>query len=133
MLAVAMGLPELIPPVPLRLEHATFASRIDPDGLEPADTLTDDVSSAATGGSLFVLVEVFAPSALPANVRLEWWRDGELLRLSREVDITAHAAGFRVWDAWQPASGSIPPGRYRVVLRTSGRRVFGVAKLTVGE
>ena len=31
-----------------------------------------------------------------------------------------------------PRSGSVPPGRYRVVLRTSGRRVFGVAKLTVG-
>jgi len=82
-------------------------------------------------GTLVVLAEVFAPSALPADVRLEWWRDGELLRVSREVAITAHAEGFRVWDAWHPTSGSVLPGHYRVVLRTGGRRVFGVATITI--
>jgi len=132
-LAVPVGLPSLIPPVPLRLERATFASGIERSTLETADTLPDHVSAAEAGGSLFVVVEVFAPSALPANVQLEWWRDRELLRVSREVGITAHAASFRVWDAWHPASGSVSPGRYRVVLRTGGRRVFGVAKLTVDD
>jgi hypothetical protein len=133
LLAVAVGLPGLVPPVPLRMTRATFASGIERTTLELTDTLGDHVSSAKAGTSLFVLVEVFAPSALPANVRLEWRRDGELLRVYREVDITAHAGGFRVWDGWHPTSGPIPPGRYRVVLQTAGRRVFGVVTLQVDE
>jgi hypothetical protein len=133
MLVVAVGFPGLIPPVPLRLERATFASGIDRSSLTLVDTLAGAAPSAQVGGALVVLAQVFAPSALPTNVRLEWWRDGELLRVSREVGITAHAAGFRVWDAYHPESGTVPAGHYRVVLRTVGRRVFGVAKLTVGE
>lgn len=133
LVAVAGGLPGLIPPVPLRMQGATFASGIDSRTLTLADTLRADVSAAELGGSLFVLVEVFAPSALPTHVRLEWWRGGELFRLSREVDIIAHAGGFRVWDGWHASAGSIAPGRYRVVLRTSGRRVFGVTRLTIDE
>jgi hypothetical protein len=131
LVAVAAGLPRVIPPVPLRLQRATFATGIDRDTLALAETAVDHALSAELGGSLFVLVEVFAPSALPASVRLEWRRDGELLRVSRDISITAHAAGFRVWDGWHAPSGSVPPGRYRVVLQTAGGRVFGVATLTV--
>lgn len=132
-LVVAVGFPSLIPPVPLRLERATFASGIERSTLTQVDTLTDHVPSTQLGGALVVLAEVFAPSALPVSVRLEWWHDGELVRVSREVGITAHAEGFRVWDAWHPESGSVPPGRYRVVLRTGERRVFGVVDLTVDD
>jgi hypothetical protein len=133
MLVVVVGLPSLIPPVPLRLQRATFASGFEPGSHVLADNLPDPAPLEQLSGALVVLAEVFAPSALPANVRLEWWRDGELLRVSREVEITAHAEGFRIWDAWRPTSGSVPPGHYRVILRTSGRRVFGVATITVGD
>jgi len=133
MLATAVGVPGVIPPVPLRLERATFASGIDRDTLALKDTLVDHVAPDDVGSSLIVMVQVFAPSALPTTVQLEWQRDGELLRTSRDISITANASGFRVWDSWRPESGSVLPGRYRVVLRSSGRRVFGVAKLTVGE
>ena len=98
-----------------------------------ADTFLERVSAADVGDALFVLVAVFAPTALPATVQLEWWRDSELLRVTREIGITANTASFRVWDAWRPQSGTVSPGRYRVVLRTVERRVFGVATLTVGE
>ena len=131
LLIVAIAMPGLIPPVPLRMKRATFASAIDSRTLALADTLPEHVAAADVGGALFVLVEVFAPSALPTNVRLDWRRDGQLLRLSREVGITGHPEGFRVWDGWHAPSGSVPPGRYRVLLLTSGRRVFGVAKLTI--
>ena len=114
-------------------KRATFASAIDSRTLALADTLPEHVAAADVGRALFVLVEVFAPSALPTNVRLEWRRDGQLLRLSREVGITGHPEGFRVWDGWHAPSGSVPPGRYRVLLRTSGQRVFGVAKLTIDD
>jgi hypothetical protein len=130
-LVVPVGLPGVIPPVPLRMQQATFASDIDRGTLEMADTFLERVSATDVGDALFVLVAVFAPTALPANVQLEWWRDQELLRVTREIAITANAASFRVWDAWRPASGTVSPGRYRVVLRTVERQVFGVATLMV--
>lgn len=131
MLAVTMTLPRVIPPVPLRLQQATFASTIDRDTLTPGHALTDRVASADLEGAIFLIVQVFAPAALPASVRLEWRRDGELLRVSREVRITAHASGFRVWDGWRAPSPPVPPGHYNVVLETGDHRVFGRATLTV--
>lgn len=133
MLLVVVGFPSLIPPVPLRLERATFSSQIERSSLALTDSLADHVSAAEVGGALVVLARIFAPSVLPAGVQFEWWRDGERLRVSREVAITAHAEGFRIWDAYRPESGAVAPGRYRVVFRTAGRRVFGVATLTVDD
>lgn len=132
-LVVPVGLPGVIPPVPLRMDQATFASGIDRETLDMADIFLERVSATDVGDALFVLVAVFAPTALPATVQLEWWRDSELLRVTREIGITANAASFRVWDAWRPESGTVSPGRYRVVLRTVERQVFGVATLTVGK
>lgn len=132
LLAASMAVPVLVPPVPLRLERATFASGIDTETLLLEDTLSSPVPAGDVGSSLVVLVEVFAPSTLPATVQLQWRRGPELLRVSREIQITAHAWGFRVWDRWRAPAGVVPPGRYRVVLRTSGGRVFGVATLRVG-
>ena len=130
-LVVTIGVPQLVPPVPLRLQSATFASSVDRQTLAVTDTLRSPASSAAVGASLALIVQVFAPSALPATVELDWRRDGETVHVSREVEIVARASGFRVWDAWRPADGVVPPGSYKVVLRTENDRVFGVAKLTV--
>jgi hypothetical protein len=130
-LAVAIGFPSLVPPVPIRLERATFAPDIDGETLDITDTLPSRASTTEVGSSLVVLVEVFAPSAIPARVSLEWLRDGETLRVSREIDIVAHATGFRVWDRWRAPSGQVPPGRYEVVLRAEGDRLFGVASQRV--
>jgi hypothetical protein len=89
------------------------------------------VKSAELRGAIYVLVEVFAPSALPTSVSLEWNRDGEVIRTSREIEITAHALGFRIWDGYHSASGEIPPGKYEVIFRTGGQRCFGVAQILV--
>lgn len=131
MLAMALAFPVLVPPVPLRLESATFSTGMVRETLTLPDTLTSPVPSGTVGSSLVVLVRVFAPSALPARVRLEWRRDGEVVRRSRPIDITAHEGGFRVWDGWHPPEGRAPPGDYRVILRTQGERVFGVARLRI--
>jgi hypothetical protein len=128
---VAVGLPVLVPPVPLRLQSATFSSGINPQSLALTDTLRTPATPAAVGRSLVVLVEVFAPSDLPAQVRLEWRRNGSTIRRSRPVDIVANENGFRVWDAWSPPAGDVAPGDYQVVLRTRGARVFGVARIDV--
>ena len=128
---IAAALPVLVPPVPLRLQSATFASGIDAQSLVLSDTLRSPAAAAAVGPRMVVLVEVFAPSDLQAQVRLEWRRNGSTIRWSRPIDIVANDAGFRVWDAWSPPAGDVAPGDYEVVLRTRGSRVVGVARMAV--
>lgn len=129
MIITPLVAPVLVPPVPLRLDSAVFTSFLERDVLEPADDLGEQASVASLDGALYVLVEVFAPSSLPARVALQWTFDGEPLRQSREVAITAHGLGFRVWDAWRPESGSVEPGLYSVAIRTSDGRVFGSSEI----
>jgi hypothetical protein len=132
-LAIAIGLPRLVPPVPLRMQSAVFTSELDRSALIPADTLTGPVDSAALDGSLYLLVQVFAPSSMPTTVTLEWRRNGEVVRTTRDIEITAHEVGFRVWDRWAPNGGVVPSGSYRVTLRTGGRRVFGTVGIRVED
>lgn len=131
MIALPVTVPALIPPVPLRLDSTVFTSFLDRDDLEPADDLGSQAEVGSLDGALFVLMQVFAPSSVPAEVSLEWTRNGELLRESREVLITAHGLGFRFWDAWRPETGSVPPGDYAVRIRTTDGRVFGRAEITL--
>ena len=130
-LAIAIGLPRLVPPVPLRLQEAVFTTGIDESSMAPADTLGPSVESTELPGAILIVVEVFAPSNLPASVHLDWKRDDQVFRSSREIEITAHDLGFRVWDGFRPDSGLVPPGRYEVLLRTKGSRVFGMAGIDV--
>ncbi len=111
--AVPIAFPELVPPAPLRLRSATFASRIDPRTLAVRDTLRSPVPATAVGNELVVVVEVFAPSALPAQVSLQWKRDGRTVRETRGVDIVAHISGFRVWDGWGPPPARCLPARIK--------------------
>ncbi len=126
-LAVTLALPQLVPPVPLRLQSATFAPAIDRGTLAVADTLRGSAPSRVLPEGLFVLFEVFAPTIVPTDVTVRWERDGEVLREGRSIEITAHELGFRIWDAWRPQADVIAPGQYRVVMETRGRRVFGEA------
>lgn len=130
-LGVAFGAPGVVPPVPLRMQDAAFSSDIDRETLALGDRLEGTVEASRIGGRLVVLVEVFAPGQVPATVRLEWTRNGEPIRRSRDVEIVAHEWRFRVWDAWLPEGGRVPPGHYVVTLRTSTGRIFGVTELDV--
>lgn len=123
--------PILVPPVPLRLDSVVFSSELDRASLTPADSLANGAAVADLNGSLFVLLTVFAPSDVPTAVSLEWAVDGEPLRTSRDIAITAHQGGFRIWDAWRPTAGALEPGVYRVVVRTGNGRVFGEASIRV--
>ncbi len=130
-LSVVIGFPRLVPPVPLRLQNASFASNIDRASLEPVDTLSGTVRSGALGDGLYVRLEVFAPSSTPTHVDLRWERNGIPLQTSRTIEITAHQLGFRIWGVWRPESGGVVPGRYEVILETRARRVFGSATILV--
>jgi hypothetical protein len=131
LLAVATVAPQLVPPVPLRLERTTFSSDFDREALTPLGVVSGQVSQDDLHGAIFLLVEVFAPSLVPTDVRILWRRDGELIRESRDLGITAHDLGFRVWDAWSSEAGGVPPGTYEVTLETVYDRVFGRSSLVV--
>ncbi len=131
LLVVAVGCPWLVPPVPLRLEAVTFAKGLDRSTLEPSDVIAGEAESESLRGELTVVATVFAPSNVLARVALDWYRDRTLVRRSREVDIVAHLGGFRFWDALRPAAGTLPPGAYRVVVRTADNRVLGTASVRI--
>lgn len=131
LLVVALALPRLVPPVPLRLERAVFSAAFDREELRPQEILLDGVDADELHGALFLMVEVFAPSIVPTQVSIHWARDGEVVRVSREIEIVAHEMGFRVWDAWSPEHGGVPPGEYRATLVARDGRDFGTAAVSI--
>ncbi|HEU4428652.1 MAG TPA: DUF5924 family protein [Myxococcota bacterium] len=100
-------LPRLVPPAPLRAAAFTFED---------------------TGETIRATVRVAAPVPVPVHVSVQWQRGAELLRASRDVAITAHGAGFRVWDELSRAklAGDGEPGSARVrveVLTATGQLI----------
>jgi len=130
-LALAVGVPRLIPPVPLRMQDAFFGPDIDRSTLALTDTLAGPVPASRLPKGPVVVVRVFAPSVVPTVVHVEWRRNGQTVRTSREIQVTAHYTGFRVWDSAPPGPRGTLPGTYQVILWTPGHRVFGVAELRV--
>jgi hypothetical protein len=128
-LGMSVLMPALVPPVPLRLKAATFATDIDRASLVLADSLGPAIAASQLPGRLVVLVEVFSPRVLPSRVHLEWRRGRETIRIAREVDIVAHESSFRLWDALSTDQGGLAPGRYQVIIRTAGGRWLGRAVL----
>jgi hypothetical protein len=72
-----LAAPLAVPPAPLRIAAFEF------------EELAASVRATA---------RVAAPVPLPVHVTIEWSRARQPLRSSRDVSITAHGAGFRVWD-----------------------------------
>src|SRR5690606_22871202 len=100
-----------------------FAAGIDRSSLSRTGMVRDGDPASALGGRLVLVAGVFAPASLPTRVRLEW----RTVRTSREVEIVAHEAGFRVWDALTADVTPLVPGEYSVVMRTAEGRWFGRA------
>lgn len=132
-LAVVLGAPQLVPPVPLRLESAVFSADIERESLEPLDTLSSGADLDELDGAIVIVLEVFAPTVVSTGVSVVWDLDGEVIRQSREVDILAHELGFRLWDAWRPTDSPLRPGRYRVTVRTASGSAFGRAAIDIAE
>jgi hypothetical protein len=105
--ALLLAAPLLVPPAPLRVA---------------------DFGVETLAGTLRATVHVAAPVPVPVHVTLQWGRGRELLRTSRDVSITAHGAGFRVWDelsraklAGEPRS----PGELHVDVLTATGQLIG--------
>ena len=130
---LVFSFPQLIPPVPTHLNNVTFASSVDTATLTAGDRLPPRVQTHQLRGVLFIFGEIFSPATLPSTVRLEWRRDGELIRTSRQIQLLAHVVGFRFWDAYRPETGMILPGKYEVNFRTAGNRILGIAVIQVSS
>ena len=130
-LTVGLAFPQLVPPVPLRMESATFSRDIARSTLEPIQPFDGEARLAELDGAVVVLMEVFAPTVVPTRVALVWERNGTVIRESREIEILAHNLGFRVWDAWRPNEAPLEAGEYTVILRTAAGRMFGQARIQV--
>ncbi len=121
----------LVPPVPLRLQEVVFTDDFTRSPLAFGTPVGSEATTEAFRRPQVVAVAtVFAPTAVPAEVVLEWWSGGRLLRTSRTAEILAHSAGFRVWDVL-PAPGGVAPGRYVVRVLTDDRQLFGRGRLDV--
>ena len=106
-LLLAVGFPRLVPPVPLRLQETVFGPEIDRGTLALSDTLGGPVRLSRVPDGIVVVARVFAPIEVPTRVTVEWRREGETVRVSREIELTAHEVGFRIWDALRPGTGAV--------------------------
>jgi hypothetical protein len=122
----------LLPPVPFRLAALSFASKIDPETLELGGEVegTAPISGFAEG-ALCVRATVFSPGRLPVRIQFRFLRDGQVLKTSRTLSLTAHARGFRVWDALGAGPNGFQPGVYRVEVWTGEGQLVGRGKLTL--
>lgn len=130
-LGMGLGFPQIVPPVPLRMESVTFSRDIERSTLEPIQAFEGEVQLSELDGAVVVLMEVFAPTVVPTRVALVWQRNGRVIRESREIEIVAHDLGFRIWDAWRPNDAPLEAGEYEVLLRTASGRMFGQARIEV--
>jgi len=112
-LAVApLLLPRLVPPAPLRI--AAFAVE------------QSEANVRAT-------VRVAAPVPVPVSVTVQWKRGAELLRASRDVSITAHGRGFRVWDELSRAKLAGQRGPLRIEVLTATGQLIGSRRVPVAQ
>lgn len=108
-LAAALAVaPRFVPPAPLRISEFGVEERAE--------------STRAT-------LRVAAPVPVPVRVTLRWRQHGELLRASRDVAITAHGRGFRVWDELARARIEAGGGDVRIELLTATGQLVGARTL----
>ena len=131
-LALVRAMRFAIPPVPLRLMRVRFSAQIDPKTLRiPAELGSSAHVSSLTNGKLYATATIFAPSRLPAALQLRFLHDGKTVRWSRTVKLVAHDKGFRIWDVYKPAKGTLQPGLYRVEVWTDDSQLVGRSEITI--
>jgi len=111
----------LVPPVPLRVTHLRVSATLDPRTLNTGPAFEGEVPlDALTRHRLYAVATVFAPRRIPAHVQMRFLLRGQVLRTSRNLDLTAKPDGFRMWD-----SVHLPPqhaeGRYRIEVWSAGQ------------
>jgi hypothetical protein len=122
----------LLPPVPLRLSKVRFAARLDPATLRGTPEFTGSIPSAELHlGRLFAVATVEAPVPLRTRIVMRFTTAGRVVSSTREVEITAHERGYRVWGALRARADGFPAGIYTVELRTARGQVIGRERVQI--
>jgi hypothetical protein len=121
-----------IPPVPLRLTKVRFSAQIDPKTLRiPAELDATTPVGRLTNGKLYATATIFAPSRLPAALQFRFLHNGKTVRWSRTVKLVAHDKGFRIWDVYKPANGTLQTGTYEVEIWTEDSQLVGRSEIAI--
>jgi hypothetical protein len=134
--ALAMGgiwaLRPLLPPVPLRLSKVRFAARLDPTTLQATPEFTGSIPSAELRlGRLFAVATVHSPMPLRTRIQMRFISAGRVVSSTREVEITAHELGFRVWGVLQAGASGFRSGTYTAELWTAGGQLIGRERVQI--
>jgi len=131
-MAGTWALRPLLPPVPLRLSKVRFASRFDTISLHGSPEYTGAIPAAElSGGRLFAVATVQSPVPLRTRIVMRFTSAGRVASSTREVEITAHELGFRVWGVLQAGAASFPAGTYTAELWTAGGQLIGRERVQI--
>jgi hypothetical protein len=112
-----------IAPVPLRVEHAVFSSKVA--GRAPVDTLR----SAPRGRELWAWTPVFAPAGLRDTLLHRWERDGREVATVRLPLRGGRKEGFRTWSSSALAASA--RGEVALTTLTADGQIVGRMTISV--
>ncbi len=110
----------LLPPVPLRMTTLRVSGDLDRSTLSSPASFAKEIPLAEMRrrGRIYAVATVFSPERVPARVQMRFIQNGNVLRVSRTLDLTFRPEGFRMWDSVRvPAA----PQEVRVELWTAGQ------------
>src|SRR4051794_6729942 len=111
----------LLPPVPLRLTRLRFSGTLNPRTLNaPVDFDKEIPAAQLRRGRIYAVATVFSPQRIPARLQMRFIQDGQVLRSSRTLDLTARPGGFRIWDSVKLPEPSTSD-TYRIEVWSSGQ------------
>ena len=117
----------LLPPVPLRLTRVAFTGALNSRTLNTSKQFDREIPVAELRrGRVYAIATVFSPERVPAHMQIQFVRDGEVVRSSRDVDVTAQPGGFRVWDSVRADA----PATIHVKIWT-GRQLLGKREIVI--
>ncbi len=123
----------LVPPVPLRVTNLRVAGTLDPRTLVTGPAFDAEVPlDALPRRRLYAVATVFAPRRIPAHVQMRFLLRGKVLRMSRNLDLTAKPNGFRMWDSVRLPQQHAE-GRYRIEVWSAGQLLGARDVLVVGR
>ena len=122
----------LLPPVPLRLSKVRFSAHLDTATLQGAPELSGTVAAdALRDGRLYAVATVHSPVPLRTRISLRLTSGGHLASSTREVEITAHELGFRIWGVLNAGPTGFAAGTYTAELRTAGGQLVGRERVRI--
>ncbi len=122
----------LLPPVPLRLSKVRFSARLDIGTLRGAPEFTGTIPvGELRSGRLYAVATIESPVPLRTRIQMRFITEGRVVSSTREVEITAHELGFRVWGVLQAGAADFPAGVYTTELWTAGGQLVGRERVRI--